>query len=98
MRYFRAFWASSISAARAAAGVSTGAGKSSRAVSPSRCRSSAFRIDPGHPPIGTLAAEQTTRVIGDRVGMMLVHVPEDFRLCRSESGGSAKQQIAASIQ
>ena len=56
----------------------------------------AFGIDPGHPPIGPRMTEQTPYAIGDRVGMMLVHMLEDLRLRLSESGGiRSKQQIAA---
>jgi len=56
----------------------------------------AFRVDAGDPPIGAGRAEQTARVIGDRVRMMLVHVPDELWLRRSERGGvRGKQQIAA---
>ena len=46
----------------------------------------AFRINPGHAPVSPRAAAQTPRIIGDCVGMMLVHVPEDLRFRRLESG------------
>jgi hypothetical protein len=52
----------------------------------------AFRIDPGDPPIAARTAEQTPCVIGYRVSMMLVHVLEDLRLRRSESGGIGGKQ------
>ena len=52
----------------------------------------AFRINPGHAPVSPRAAAQTPRVIGDCVGMMLVHVPKDLRFRRLESGSIRGKQ------
>jgi hypothetical protein len=57
----------------------------------------ALRIDAGHPPVSRAAAEQIARVGGNGIGVVCVHVPQDFRFRRRQSNMVVRKQEVAAI-